>query len=78
MSDIYQITGRQMAAARALAGLEQSELAERANISAPTLRRMEAARENLVPMSNNVAAVIRALEAAGVEFIRGTGVKLRT
>lgn len=79
MSDInHNITGRQLAAARALAGLEQSELAERASISAPTLRRMEASRESAVPMSNNVAAVVRALEAAGIEFINGTGVKLRS
>ncbi|MGX9574092.1 helix-turn-helix domain-containing protein [Mesorhizobium sp. f-mel] len=77
MSDINQITGRQLAAARTLAGLDQFELAKRANISAPTIRRMEAVREKDVPMSNNVAAVIRALEAAGVEFINGTGVKLR-
>ena len=76
MSDINQITGRQLATARALTGLEQTELADRANVSAPTLRRMEAAKEGVVPMSNNVSAVIRALEAAGVEFLNGTGVKL--
>ena len=77
MSDINHITGRQLAAARALAGLDQAELAERANISAPTLRRMEATRSSAVPMTNNVYAVIHALEAAGIEFINGSGVKLR-
>ncbi|TIN98301.1 MAG: helix-turn-helix domain-containing protein [Mesorhizobium sp.] len=77
MSDINQITGRQLAAARALTGLDQTDLAKLANVSAPTLRRMEATKENGVAMSNNVAAVIRALEAAGVEFINHSGVRLR-
>ncbi len=76
MSDINHITGRQLAAARALAGLDQAGLAERANISAPTLRRMEAAKASAVPMSNNVYAVIHALEAEGIAFIDG-GVTLR-
>ncbi|MER8862065.1 helix-turn-helix domain-containing protein [Mesorhizobium sp. M0757] len=76
MSNINHVTGRQLAAARALTGLDQIKLAKLANVSAPTLRRMEAAND--VTMSNNVLAVIRALETAGVEFINGTGVKLRT
>jgi len=80
MSEFYHITGRQIAAARTLLGMGQVELAESASISAPTLRRVEAAKENPIEgtaSKNNLAALIRALEAAGVEFIeteRGEGV----
>ncbi|MBX5179911.1 helix-turn-helix domain-containing protein [Rhizobium lentis] len=78
MSEINHITGRQVAAARALLGIGQVELAKSANISAPTLRRIE---DDKGGMKNNVAAVVSALEAAGVAFInndRGEGVvKLR-
>ena len=81
MSDFNQISGRQIAAARALLGLGQVELATLASISAPTLRRMEAAEGPLTGMKNNIAAVISALESAGVLFIdangNGPGVRLR-
>jgi DNA-binding XRE family transcriptional regulator len=81
MNNINHVTGRQLAAARALVGLEQVELAKQANVSAPTLRRMEAAKQAVVPPTNNVTAVIRALEQAGVIFIEqngnGPGVRLR-
>ncbi|WP_322994234.1 helix-turn-helix transcriptional regulator [Castellaniella sp.] len=74
-------TGRQIAAARALSGLSQAEVAGRANISVPTLKRMEASDGPATGMANNVAAVQRALESAGVEFIPenggGAGVRLR-
>ncbi|WP_250888577.1 transcriptional regulator [Mesorhizobium sp. dw_380] len=68
-------------AARALLGLWQSELAIAASISVATLRRMEASESAAVGLTNNVAAVRRTLEAAGVEFIPenggGAGVRLR-
>lgn len=63
------VTGRQLAAARVLLGLGQVELAERANVSAATLRRMEASKGMLAGMKNNVAAVIDAVEAGGVVFV---------
>lgn len=73
--------GRQLAAARTLAGLSQSALAEAARISVPTLKRMEASEGAAVGMANNVSAVVAALEAAGVIFIeengQGPGVRLR-
>ena len=71
MSEINHVTGRQIAAARALIGLGQVELAGLANISAPTLRRMEASQEGIKGMANNVAAVVRALESAGIVFLDG-------
>lgn len=81
MSEIDQITGRQIAAARALAGVGQAELATAARISVPTLRRMEASAGPAGGFVNNVAAVRAALEAVGVEFIPenggGVGVRLR-
>ena len=77
----HTITGRQIAAARTLMGLTQAELADAANISVPTLKRMEASNGPASGLSNNVAAVRTALEAAGVEFIAenggGPGVRLR-
>lgn len=81
MSETDQITGRQIAAARALAGVGQAELATAARISVPTLRRMEANAGPAGGFTNNVAAVKAALEAAGVIFIAsngdGPGVRLR-
>jgi transcriptional regulator with XRE-family HTH domain len=69
----HTITGRQIAAARTLMGLTQAELADAANISVPTLKRMEASNGPASGLSNNVAAVRTALEAAGVEFIAENG-----
>lgn len=81
MSDIYQILGRQIAAARTLIGMPQTDLAEKSKISIATLRRMEASDGPAVGMANNVAAVQRALEEAGVIFVpengEGAGVRLR-
>ena len=81
MSENYQITGRQIAAALGLLRMAQSELAKAAKISVPTLGRMVASEGPAAGMANNVAAVRAALEAAGVEFIPenggGAGVRLR-
>ena len=75
------ITGRQIAAARALAGVSQAELAGAANLSVPTVKRMEGSSGTAPGLHNNIAAVRSALEAAGVEFIPenggGAGVRLR-
>lgn len=76
MIDFNHFTGRQVAAARALLGLGQVELAAAAKISAPTLRRVEASEGIPSGMTNNLAAIRAALEAAGVEFI-DNGVRLR-
>jgi transcriptional regulator with XRE-family HTH domain len=79
MSRPNRLTGRQIAAGRALAGFSQAELAIAANISVPTLGRMEASAGPASGYANNVDAVRRALEAAGIIFIaeNGGGVKLR-
>ena len=79
MSENTQPTGKQIAAARALAGLGQLELAQAANISVATLRRMEASGGPAAGLVNNVLAVRRALEATGVVFTNGDepGVKVQ-
>lgn len=79
MIEKYHLTGRQIAAARTLMGISQPELAEAANISVPTLRRMEASIGEATGLANNVSAVQAALEAAGIEFIwpNGGGVGVR-
>lgn len=76
-----KLLGRQIAAARALAGLSQTALASAANISVPTLKRMEGSDGEASGYTNNVAAVRAALEAAGVIFVErngdGPGVRLK-
>jgi transcriptional regulator with XRE-family HTH domain len=80
-SENDRLSGRQIAAARVLAGLGQAELAAAAKISVPTLRRMESSDGPVSGYANNAEAVRRALESAGVEFIAedggGPGVRLR-
>jgi transcriptional regulator with XRE-family HTH domain len=82
--DHENLSGRQLAAARALIGKTQAEIAAAARISIPTLKRMEASEGNISGMTNNVAAVVSALESAGIRFIEdgqtsaggGPGVRL--
>ena len=67
----------QSRAARALVGWSQTGLAAASNLSLGTIRDFETARR--VPLINNLSAVRRALEGAGVEFIDGDrpGVRMR-
>lgn len=73
------ITSAQSRAARGLVSWSQSELAEKSHLSESTIRNFE--KDRAVPSINNLAAVVRALEKAGVEFIPenggGPGVRLR-
>ena len=63
-------TGFQLAAARALIGMDQTVLAEKAGLSVTTIRNMEKAGAGPVAgRSANVQAVQRALQDAGVEFL---------
>jgi transcriptional regulator with XRE-family HTH domain len=71
MDELAHLSGRLIAAARTLAGMSQPELAAAANISITTLKRMEASDGPAAGLTNNVIAVRRALEAAGVEFTNG-------
>jgi SOS-response transcriptional repressor LexA len=75
------ITGRQLAAARALVGKTQSEIASASGISVPTLKRMEGSDGIVAAIPNNIKAVVAALSDHGVIFIdqngNGPGVRLR-
>lgn len=71
MSDINQITGRQLAAARALLGIGEIELANKTTVSTPTLRQMEASEGVVEGTKDDVLSVISALQAAGITFIDG-------
>jgi transcriptional regulator with XRE-family HTH domain len=76
---IMTISPAQCRAARGLVELDQALLAESANLSRNVIVDFEKGRRN--PTANNLAAIRRALEAAGVEFIAenggGAGVRLR-
>jgi transcriptional regulator with XRE-family HTH domain len=71
------ITPGQCKAARGLIDMDQAELAVLSSISRNTIVDFEKAKRT--PGTNNLAAIQRALEAAGVEFTNGgePGVKLR-
>lgn len=75
------INGEQVRAARALVRLTRDELANAAQIGTATLHRVEATDGELSQRPSVVAAIRRALEDAGVEFIdangSGPGVRLK-
>jgi hypothetical protein len=75
------ILGAQIRAARGLVGWSQADLAKAAKLSLPTIKRMEGPIGPGRSSSDNVAAVVRALESAGVVFVDengyGPGVRLR-
>ncbi len=61
-----------MRAARGLLGWSREELAERSGLSAPTIKRMETVGPKRSSMEN-VIAVKKAMESAGVVFIDENG-----
>jgi predicted transcriptional regulator len=73
------ITPQQIRGARAMLGLTQAELAERAGISKTGLNNIESGATD--PKVSTLKAIQAALEAAGVEFIpengSGAGVRLK-
>lgn len=82
MTDGPLITGRLIAAARALAGISQSDLANSSGISVSTLTHLEASGSATLQSRVEAAAVKRALENFGVMFIAentrmGAGVRLK-
>jgi len=79
------ITSGQMRAARALLGIDQRQLAERAGVSVPTIQRMEASDGTVRGVIESLTRVVEALTLAGIELIGdgatstggGRGVRLR-
>lgn len=59
----------QCRAARGWLGWSQQELADRAKVGLSTLRDFEGRRRK--PIANNLEAIRRALEVAGIEFTDG-------
>jgi transcriptional regulator with XRE-family HTH domain len=71
------MTSEQCRAARGILNWSQGKLAEEAQVGDSTVRNFEAGRSR--PVANNLTAIQRALEAAGVEFTNGDqpGVRMR-
>lgn len=63
-------TGNQLKAARALAGIDQGELARRAGVNINTISSMEKrGAEILTSGLDTIKAVMAALENLGIEFL---------
>jgi hypothetical protein len=79
------ITASQLRAARALLGIDQLLLAQRANLSLPTIQRMETSGGLIRGNVDSLVKVVQALEDMGIELIGegsastvgGRGVRLR-
>jgi predicted transcriptional regulator len=79
------MTSGQLRAARALLGMDQKRLAELADVSLPTIQRMEASDGVVRGTVETLTKVIEALNRAGVDLIGdnarsesgGRGVRLR-
>jgi len=79
------ITAEQLRAARALAQLDQRQLAELADLSVPTIQRMEASDGVIRGNVDSLTKLIAALDKAGIELIAegassvagGRGVRLK-
>lgn len=84
-SGYSMITAAQLRAARALLGIDQRTLAEAAQLSLPTIQRMEASQGVIRGNVDSLMKLIGALERGGVELIGdnaqslggGRGVRLR-
>jgi len=84
-SAFRMITSAQMRAARALLGIDQRKLAERAGLSLPTIQRMEASDGVVRGNVDSLMKLVDALAANGIELIGegttsskgGRGVRLR-
>jgi len=79
------ITAAQLRAARALLGIDQLFLAQRASLSLPTIQRMETSGGVIRGNVDSLVKVVQALEDMGIELIGdggtstvgGRGVRLR-
>jgi transcriptional regulator with XRE-family HTH domain len=80
------ITAAQMRAARALAGIDQRELAEKSGLSIPTIQRMEASDGVIRGNVDSLMKLISALDKYGIVLINaetlspggGRGVRLKS
>jgi transcriptional regulator with XRE-family HTH domain len=63
------ITGSQIKMARAALGWSLNELADYANVSEKTIRRLEADQDETNTTIKTLSGIKKALENAGIEFI---------
>jgi predicted transcriptional regulator len=63
------ITAAQLRAARAILGIDQKKLAELADLSLPTIQRMEGSTGNVRGVIETLTKVVGALDRAGLELI---------
>ena len=79
------ITANQLRAARALLNIDQRQTADLANLSVPTIQRMEASEGVVRGNVDSLMKLVAALENAGIELLNpgvaspsgGRGVRLR-
>jgi len=79
------ITANQLRAARALLSIDQRQMADLADLSVPTIQRMEASDGVIRANVDSLMKLVSALENAGIELINpggtsstgGWGVRLR-
>jgi transcriptional regulator with XRE-family HTH domain len=82
---LHMITASQLRAARALLGIDQACLAQRASLSLPTIQRMETSGGLIRGNVDSLVKIVQALEDMGIELIGdgsestvgGRGVRLR-
>jgi predicted transcriptional regulator len=78
---ILKVSIRQVKAARALLDWSQTELANAAGVSVPTIKRLEADDGYLGGRSETARRIREALESGGIQFIEenggGPGVRVR-
>ena len=78
---ILKVSTRQIKAARSLLAWSQEELARFADVSIPTIKRLESNDGPLGGRSSTGQKILNAFQEAGVEFIDenggGPGVRLR-
>ena len=79
---ILKVSIRQIKAARALLDWSQEQLASAADVSIPTIKRLEASDGPLGGRGQTAEKILNSLAAAGIEFIEenggGPGVRLKT
>jgi predicted transcriptional regulator len=71
--DVFLLTSEQIRAARALLRWEQKDLASASGVSLPSIKRLEAKPGPMNAHGPTLAALSRAIEEAGVQFIPGNG-----
>src|SRR5260370_35342806 len=79
------ITANQLRAARALLNIDQRQMADLADLSVPTIQRMEASDGVIRANVDSLMKLVSALENAGIELLNpgipsaagGRGVRLR-